>query len=102
MFKVHILVHMYCTAMAKPICPSEKLRIARVTHTLVMLLAQSVKAVATNLSGSTWMTSPNCCNQAQCPHEHTSYQGSMRFIAGDVWDDIKEVCDDCGANLDKP
>jgi len=38
--------------------------------------------------------------QAQCPHGHTSYQGSMRFNAGDVWDDITEVCDDCGAKLD--
>jgi len=38
---------------------------------------------------------------AQCPHEHTSYQGSMHFSAGDVWDDIKEVCNDCGASLDK-
>jgi hypothetical protein len=24
----------------------------------------------------------------------------MHFSAGDVWDDIEEVCDDCGANLD--
>jgi DnaJ-class molecular chaperone len=39
--------------------------------------------------------------QAQCPHEHTSYQGSMRFSAGDVWDDIQEVCNDCGASLDQ-
>ena len=38
--------------------------------------------------------------QAQCPHQHTSYQGNMRFSAGDVWDDIQEVCDDCGAKLD--
>jgi DnaJ-class molecular chaperone len=40
--------------------------------------------------------------QAQCPHEHTSYQGSLHFSAGDVWDDIQEVCDDCGANLEQP
>jgi hypothetical protein len=39
--------------------------------------------------------------QAQCPHEHTSYQGSMQFSTDDVWDDIEEVCDDCGASLDK-
>jgi hypothetical protein len=25
----------------------------------------------------------------------------MRFSAGDIWDDIKEVCNDCGASLDK-
>lgn len=40
-------------------------------------------------------------SQAQCKHEHTSHRGSMHFSAGDVWDDIQEVCDDCGANLDK-
>ncbi len=34
--------------------------------------------------------------QAQCPHEHTSFNGSFRFIAGDICDDIEEVCDDCG------
>lgn len=39
--------------------------------------------------------------QAHCPHEHISMQGNIRFIAGDVWDDLTEVCDDCGVNLDK-
>ena len=39
--------------------------------------------------------------QALCPHEHTSFRGSMHFSAGDVWDDIEEVCNDCGANLDR-
>ena len=39
--------------------------------------------------------------QEQCPHEHTSYQGGYHFTAGEVWDDIVEVCHDCGANLDK-
>ena len=38
--------------------------------------------------------------QALCPHEHTSTQGRMHFSAGDVWDDIQAVCDDCGAKLD--
>jgi hypothetical protein len=38
--------------------------------------------------------------QAQCTHEHTSYQGNMRFNAGDVWDDSHEICDDFGASLD--
>jgi hypothetical protein len=38
--------------------------------------------------------------QAQCPHEHTSYQGNMGFSAGDVWDDNHEICNDCGASLD--
>lgn len=40
--------------------------------------------------------------QAQCPHNHTSYYGSTRFYAGGVEDDIRENCDDCGANLDQP
>jgi hypothetical protein len=39
--------------------------------------------------------------QAVCPHDHTSFQGNMHFNTGDVWDDIHEVCDDCGANLDR-
>jgi hypothetical protein len=39
--------------------------------------------------------------QSDCLHEHTSYQGGMHFTAGGVWDDIKEVCDDCGVSLDK-
>ena len=38
--------------------------------------------------------------QAQCKHVHTSYHGSLRFIQGEPWDDIHEVCDDCGAKLD--
>ena len=40
--------------------------------------------------------------QALCPHDHTTYHGSMHFSAGDVWDDIQEVCDDCGAKMDQP
>ena len=39
--------------------------------------------------------------QAQCPHLHTSRNGGFHFTAGDVWDDIKEVCNDCGAILDR-
>ena len=42
----------------------------------------------------------NQLQQAHCPHEHTTYQGRMHFSAGDVWDDITEVCDDCGEKLD--
>jgi hypothetical protein len=40
--------------------------------------------------------------QVRCPHKHSSLYGSMRYVSGDVWDDLIEVCDDCGANLDKP
>ncbi len=39
--------------------------------------------------------------QSTCPHEHISVQGNMHFNAGDLHDDIHEVCDDCGANLDQ-
>jgi len=39
--------------------------------------------------------------QAFCPHNHTSFQGNMHFSAGDIWDDIHEVCDDCGVNLEQ-
>jgi hypothetical protein len=40
--------------------------------------------------------------QEKCPHQHKAYQGGFHFSAGDVWDDITEVCIDCGANLDSP
>ena len=39
--------------------------------------------------------------QETCPHLRTAYQGGLHFSAGDVWDDIHEVCIDCGANLDR-
>jgi hypothetical protein len=39
--------------------------------------------------------------QAQCPHLHTSTWGGFHYSAGEVWDDIHEVCDICGANLDE-
>ena len=38
--------------------------------------------------------------QAACPHQHTSFTGGWHFSGGEVWDDLTEVCDDCGANLD--
>ena len=37
---------------------------------------------------------------ARCPHKYSSFHGHMRFNGGDIWDDIIEVCDDCGTNLD--
>ncbi len=37
--------------------------------------------------------------QAQCPHKHSSPRGGYHFYAGEVWDDIVEVCDDCGVVL---
>lgn len=38
-------------------------------------------------------------HQAQCPHLHTSFSGGWHFSEGEPWDDITEICDDCGANL---
>jgi hypothetical protein len=40
--------------------------------------------------------------QEQCSHQHTSFNGGFHLTAGDVWDDLTEVCNDCGANLDRP
>jgi len=40
-------------------------------------------------------------SQAQCLHAHTSYRGGFHYNGNDIWDDITEVCDDCGANLDR-
>ena len=51
-----------------------------------------------------WVSLPDftaLLKQAGCQHEHTSTRGHMHFSAGEVWDDLQEVCDDCGANLDK-
>ena len=39
--------------------------------------------------------------QAHCPHIHTSFWGGFHFSHGEVWDDITEICDDCGVNLDE-
>ncbi|MCZ2442830.1 MAG: hypothetical protein ACOYKH_04165 [Brevefilum fermentans] len=36
----------------------------------------------------------------ECPHEHVSQIGSFHFSAGEVWDDIRDICDDCGQILD--
>ena len=35
-------------------------------------------------------------NPDKCPHQHTSFEGGMHFSAGEVWDDIEEVCDQLG------
>jgi hypothetical protein len=39
-------------------------------------------------------------NQERCKHRHTTTRGGYHFHAGEVWDDITEVCDDCGVVLD--
>jgi hypothetical protein len=40
--------------------------------------------------------------QASCPHTHISTLGGLHFDEGCVWDDIRDVCIDCGAELDSP
>ena len=37
--------------------------------------------------------------QAACPHLHISTYGSFHYTEGEVWDDLVDICDDCGANL---
>ena len=39
--------------------------------------------------------------EATCTHKQSTLQGAYYFNNGDVWDDIKGVCHNCGANLDK-
>jgi hypothetical protein len=39
--------------------------------------------------------------QANCPHLDTYFSGQFHYGNGEVWDDIHETCDDCGANLDR-
>jgi hypothetical protein len=34
--------------------------------------------------------------QGECPHEHTSTNVGFHFTAGEVWDNLTEVCDDIG------
>ena len=38
-------------------------------------------------------------DQAKCPHKHVSRTGGFHFSAGEVWDDVRDVCDDCGEVL---
>ena len=58
-----------------------------------------------NGSGKTgkWITLPGfqqLLKETECPHEHVSQTGAYTFSAGEVWDDVQEVCDDCGEVLD--
>jgi hypothetical protein len=38
--------------------------------------------------------------EASCQHEHVSQTGGLHFTAGDVWDDLQDICGDCGQVLD--
>jgi len=37
--------------------------------------------------------------QARCPHLRISTTGQFHYSNGEVWDDIREICDDCGIDL---
>ena len=37
--------------------------------------------------------------QSQCPHEHISREGSYHNSPDGVWDDVQDVCNDCGQVL---
>lgn len=39
--------------------------------------------------------------QSECPHMHTTMTGGWHLVNGDVWDDLVEICLDCGINLDE-
>jgi hypothetical protein len=34
--------------------------------------------------------------EINCLHQHVSMMGNHYYVDGDVWDDIQEVCQDCG------
>ena len=58
-----------------------------------------------NGSGKTgkWITLPELqklLKEASCQHEHVSQAGGFHFTDGEVWEDIQDVCDDCGEVLD--
>lgn len=38
--------------------------------------------------------------QAECPHKHVVRNGGHHFSHGEIWDDIEEVCSDCGEVFD--
>lgn len=49
-----------------------------------------------------WISLPEfllLLKDARCKHEHTSQRGGFHFEAGEVWDDVEEICDDCSAVL---
>lgn len=55
----------------------------------------------TGVSGR-WVDLPEfmlLLDQSKCPHEHVSRMGGFHLSGGEVWDDIHDVCDDCGEDL---
>lgn len=37
--------------------------------------------------------------EVKCAHKHVSQTGGFHFTAGEFWDDIKDICNDCGEVL---
>lgn len=37
--------------------------------------------------------------QSKCPHKHSASQGGFHLSEGVIWDDIQDVCSDCGQVL---
>jgi len=37
--------------------------------------------------------------QVKCRHEHVTTLGGFHLTAGEVWDDLRDVCSDCGEVL---
>ncbi len=37
--------------------------------------------------------------ESKCHHQHISTIGGFHFSNGEVWDDIRSVCDDCSESL---
>ncbi len=66
----------------------------------VTVLVLSVKELVNPEGGSTSLIYWTCWFKHQCPHEHLSTQGGFHFSGGEVWDDIKEVCDDLRKGID--
>ena len=100
MYKVYILDRcQYCDGQAYlPVGEAVDWKGEKFTRYLPCHMCQS-----TGKRGR-WVSLPDFLEMLkaeQCKHEHTSFQGGMHFGAGDVWDDIHEVCNDCGANLDR-
>lgn len=52
----------------------------------------------TGLAGK-WVEMTDFALMLECPHKHVSRSGGFHFSAGEVWDDVREVCDDCGEVL---
>ena len=57
------------------------------------------KCHGSGLSGK-WINLTEFQQLLKCPHEQVTNTGGHHFSAGEIWDDIEEVCSDCGEVLD--